>query len=459
MRVRRGLWGSFLALLCLTWAGCPARVTDAELLLSDPNATVDRRIEAASGLELDRPNAYSRVTNEAWAYNNPTRLRLALLDLTHRHSPEAFWLAASFHWENEANPDVVAALQAWVTRDGALAETATLRYLASASGRDSGGPLDHERHRELLSRVSDRRAERANLIEYLTSVVNDPVRPPRARFAAWGLLAADANKPNRRDELRQWLRSVSPATPLAADLQSAAEVLCELPRRTAHLMSLSALRDPQVRRGWDELVAAQPDLSPGMALRHVGFVRGRPYPAVIVGWSARFDRSVDAGGDALHPLDRAALGGMLAALDRPDTRADVFNQADADHADTMSEHGGLASRLDEAGGAESDGSGVFFRSYPPTRRVHDRAYHAPVALLMDRPNALATYHFHAERHANAEHDGPGSGDLRNVTATGMTMVVFTFLDRDTLSVKAAVPGAWGEAPVVVSLGTITRPKE
>ena len=61
-------------------------------------------------------------------------------------------------------------------------------------------------------------------------------------------------------------------------------------------------------------------------------------------------------------------------------------------------------------------------------------------------------HFHAQRHRNGNHAGPGLGDLNYAQNTRTNNLVFTFVDKDTMNVDY-----YRHGKVIVDLGTIKRP--
>jgi hypothetical protein len=141
-----------------------------------------------------------------------------------------------------------------------------------------------------------------------------------------------------------------------------------------------------------------------------------------------------------YTLERA----IRSALQDSNLMSQWFDQADADHADTTSEHGGVLT-WDEQGA-------LIAKSFPPAERLTDKQFVNPPAAIEAMYAGLAHYHFHAQRHDNAKYARHGPGDLRFTREMQAATLVLTFIDRDTLNVDLAIADQ-----VVIDLGDIKRP--
>ena len=147
--------------------------------------------------------------------------------------------------------------------------------------------------------------------------------------------------------------------------------------------------------------------------------------------------------EALTYGDLVALHVVLDVLERPAVVAALFHQADADLADTATEHGG----------ALLWGRGVIkAQPFSPILKTNDHAFISPHTLIEAMYTGLAHYHFHAQKHDNAAYAGPGPGDLVFAERMGFNCLVLTFVDTDTLAVDYYQPDG-----IVIDLGVIRRP--
>ena len=142
--------------------------------------------------------------------------------------------------------------------------------------------------------------------------------------------------------------------------------------------------------------------------------------------------------------DVAAITLAMEALSQTPVKAHLFDYADRDHDDKGTEYGGIIG-LDEAGRFE-------LREFPPKIRNHDRRFNASQQMFNAGYTALFHMHFHAQRHRNGNHAGPGLGDLNYAQNTRTNNLVFTFVDKDTMNVDY-----YRHGKVIVDLGTIKRP--
>lgn len=285
--------------------------------------------------------------------------------------------------------------------------------------------------------------------------------------AAWTVMSRILSPPALRAML-----SVAPATPLVRDLQATAAVLDVLPRDREGVLWLTHLRTLQGGAWWRRASDAAARLTPtqqrGLELRHLGPLlyaeEGERAPdrealvrrvrSDIAGEVHVRSEYGPTGGPASESLeaaaDQLAWGDLLAitlvqrALRDRELVAELFRQADADHRDDTTEHGGVL-RFDSA-------AGFVASSFPSLARQHDNVFYSPPELIVAMYDGVAHYHFHAQTHRGAAVAGPAAGDLLFADRLRCTALVFTFVEPDTLAVDAYFPGR-----VVVDLGTITRP--
>ena len=142
--------------------------------------------------------------------------------------------------------------------------------------------------------------------------------------------------------------------------------------------------------------------------------------------------------------DVAAITLAMEALSQSPVRSHLFDYADRDHEDKGTEYGGII-QLDDSGRFE-------IREFPPKIRNHDRRFNASQQMFNAGYTALFHMHFHAQRHRNGNHAGPGLGDLNYAENTRTNNLVFTFVDKDTMNVDF-----YRHGKVIVDLGTIKRP--
>lgn len=159
---------------------------------------------------------------------------------------------------------------------------------------------------------------------------------------------------------------------------------------------------------------------------------------------APLPESIDDHAAVLTRGDLLAVVVLRGELDRPGLAGALFEQFDADHADTETEHGGVL-RWD-------DDDRLVAEAFEPQLRRHDRAYYTPAEAVWVGYTGFAHYHFHAAAIDNAAWAGPGYADRLYVDRHGGFAVVFTAIDRDTLNADLYRGG-----DVVIDLGMVRRP--
>jgi len=276
----------------------------------------------------------------------------------------------------------------------------------------------------------------------------------RRRVAAWSLMMRlDPDQASRMLENR--LPDTPTSDPLLDALRSAHTELGILPRNREQVLWVMRLRQPDHALVWDSARHHRVSKSSGndrFKLRHIVLVSdgpvgsSMPTPVPTNGSSPRragltSGRGTDA--SAVTRWDQRLIAAIADALQWPSVRRDLFTQADADRRDDTTEHGGVLVMGDEQPVAVA---------VEPVIRRHDQAYYTPQRAMELMYTGLAHYHFHAQKHDNAEYAGPGAGDLTFADNTGAACVVLTFIDRDTLNADFYTEGG-----IVVDLGHLQRP--
>jgi hypothetical protein len=125
---------------------------------------------------------------------------------------------------------------------------------------------------------------------------------------------------------------------------------------------------------------------------------------------------------------------------------EIFRQADADHADTSTEYGGVLLATQ---------SGVWTAQLFEPRvnaRFGDERFVASQEMIEASDAESLMYHFHAARIRNAGYAGPSFNDFEFVRREGRSSLLFTFVTQDRLNVDYFQPGG-----LRLDLGTIERP--
>lgn len=475
-RVRRERPAARLTLLLavgVVAAGCAAPTPDDHLrILAQRDAPGDRRLAAleALGPLRDWPAAEDapRLLGDiAWSDRTPDDLRIAAIDRLLAADEARFRtelrsrITLVERWPVLQHLFDLAAERGWSDATPAL-----VRSFA----RTSQVYADADRpERAALARLHPDRPLRDVLVATLTGAEHDTVLVEQA--AAWTVLS----RTEPPADLWSLLVALPPATPLVRDLQAAAEVLDVLPRDTEGVLWLMSVRGAEGGRWWQGAADAASTLLPeeraGLELRHLPLLQGvaelgaadrdalldevRSEIAAKGPQTTRTEfgalpgpasERLDAQADRLTWPDLLAIRTLLAALDDPAVVASLFAQADADHADTATEHGGVLRFA-------SDRAGLVAETYEPVLQAHDRVFYSSPELIAAMYTAVAHYHFHAQDHDNADYAGPGGGDLGFADRLRPNALVLTFTDRDTLNADYYQPGG-----VVVDLGAIRRPR-
>ena len=283
------------------------------------------------------------------------------------------------------------------------------------------------------------------------------------QVAAWALL----NRMVSRTQLTAQLTAAQSSNPLIVDLQAAVTDLHLLPRNREGIIWLVHLRDLSHRTFWsdvsDRIAGLHEEQRCGLALRHLPMLLHLNHQilstshtelAVQVGQAVhladRYSRTVASDvaprpNRSTHNLpwaDLAVIQLVITMLQDRSLIESLFQQAEVDRQDTLSEQGGV---LDVAHGQWRA------HGYKPLLRRDDHKFYAPPDMILHLYTAIGHYHFHAQQHENAAYAGPGDGDLALADRLNFNFLVFTYIDADRLNADLYLPDA-----TIIDLGTIHR---
>ncbi len=310
--------------------------------------------------------------------------------------------------------------------------------------------------------------------------VADPLGEPareRDRRDAWSLLQRIDAGAERTRELLASAES-NEDDPVVRALISAARDLGVVPQTSEQVDWVVALRRPEHGAFWTRTTSALGELSDesrrGFELRHAGSLAwASEHRSAWVEASGeqlvtmireeqrgvqRFLRESGAGNrggaaesirgweDKLVWADLLAIRIAIEALAQPEVVEAVFAQADRDHGDTSSEHGGLI---------EASPSGdLRSRGFEPraTQRFGDRRFVAPSEMIEASTESIFHYHFHVNRWSNRQYAGPSRDDVAYAERFGRNCIVFTSINEDRINADYFQPNG-----AVIDLGAIERP--
>lgn len=453
-------------LAALTLTGCQQQpITDPVAEALRPAASSSRRVAAVRATrDADAPDLMPLVLSS----RHPLAVRQAAADRMIRADADAFWQAAA---SNIRRIDDWPMLTLLCDRAAADGQHAFVPGLIESWARPSIRYTDGQRpERIALQRLSPAVEPVAVLWEFAASP-SQATSDRRTGVAAWTILARTLPQ----DELRAGIDAHHNSNELIGQLQLASQAVSQLPRDREELLRLKTLRQTSTDQDWahraevcgNHVETAGP---PNLALRHLPAIDHSSGAELAVGRADRMRalstrlasaRRVTRGegsdrvnlrttpdtladhADALGWADLLVVQQILDALSDPALAAALFTQADRDLLDTETELGGVLT-WDETGH-------VVAQPFDPLMRRHDEIYIASDDCITAMHNGLAHYHFHAQRHDNAEWAGPGGGDFTFANNLHANCVVFTFIDRDTLNADLYFP-----AGVVIDLGCIHR---
>lgn len=425
----------------------------------DRSLAESRRVEAVRAAELSGPSAdemRAALHVLVWSDRHPLSVRTAAMDRLIADDPAGFWVAAERWLGTVDRLEMVEAIGGraiGADRDGLPALFVRRWARSAAAVVEESRP---ERH--VVERLSGGRSAETVLLDLLAS----PATAWPDAAAAWTVGRRWRGEAWGEDLLNDGPPKVSG---LAMQLRTAAQRVDVLPAEIEGLRWLAALwADTTEWAAYEKLrPTLHPDAAGTVGLRHLPALAAMPaerrtwtrdalaahLDRQLVG-AERVPRELPAG-VAVHEVsslnwaDLAVTLAVREAMDEPAVVAAWFAQADADHADENSEHGGVLG-WDDAGRWAATG-------FPPERRQGDRKFFSPPALIERLYVGLAHYHFHAQDFDNAEFAGPGRGDLAFTEAMRANTLTLTFVDRDRLNVDLALPGAGGR---VMDLGCVRR---
>lgn len=297
------------------------------------------------------------------------------------------------------------------------------------------------------------------------------------RFRCWDLL----HRLGQRDQLIEMVTAASiadqSAHPLLQPLHAAAVSFGTVPWNREEVLWIHKLAEPQRRPFWMSAESAASALTPArrkaLEIRDLPVVEaaakhrpellaaseGQLYTQIARQLSGQrhyreqdpgflpgkdIDHALSAHREVLTWGDLLAMSMAIEALKMPQVRGHLFHFADRDLLDETTEYGGVLD-LDENGRFN-------VREFPPRMRVHDRRFEAPQDMFDAGYTGLFHFHYHAQKHRNGTHAGPGDGDMAYADNTRANCLVFTFVNENTMNVDFYRHGG-----VLVDLGVILRP--
>lgn len=437
-------------------AGCATTPADPRATLHDAEAPVDRRVAALQRIASTEPIDHWRDDAGSLAFRGgqPFRLRQAAMTAWAKHDPDGLeqrldrGLLQLQHWEMIEHALGIIKAKRWES---------LLPAVLHSYARPSNRYPDEQR--------PEARAYEALYASHLPPFeavwhlagVTDRGFSLRRRIAYWSL-AVRLDQATVRHRLSDTVQEVRDGQPAPTERFSGAvyHVFADfgiVVRNREQALWAMHLRQPARRAYWQKLTAATKRIEePPHALRHLVLLATPPPSESTAPVANQRDTTQRATGIArgrqtrvasLSYWDRRLVARLRHALQHNQVRRDLFAQADADLKDESTEHGGVIVYEKETPKA---------LAVTPVIRRHDQAYYTPQAAMELLYTGLAHYHFHAQQHDNAQHAGPGGGDLKFADNTGAACVVLTFLDRDTLNADFYTQGG-----IVVDLGNIKRP--
>ncbi|MEM1208752.1 MAG: hypothetical protein AAGI54_05740 [Planctomycetota bacterium] len=455
----------------LVLPACTAQPVSPATVAADTQRSVEARARAVASLaSLEDPDSLALLRELAWSPRTPAPIGTAAISALADRSPGVTMADAAERLDDLDRWPVLEAAVAAASRcvaNGSPSD-ATRVALAAAAARSLARPSAryHDAQRpelELLLAAT----EAATAESALLGLVDPDAATERHttlgdRAAAWTAYHRRVGPERARVAAERFAGDALPA----AALRRLARGLDQLPHnRTTLAWGLSAkLPAEPVRLGHGVALRHLPALHHGVVIsrhsKHPGSTPAPPTAAAprrLPGAALAALPSEDYRDAAprLTPADRQHLAIVAATLAQPRVVAGLFAAADADHADTSSEHGGLLILSQDTPPRPT------YRAYPPMLARGDDAYVPGPELILDlQERGLAHVHFHAQRHANADYAGPAGGDLDFVRRQAVAAVVLTFLDPDTLNADYVQPDPDdpNATPVVIDLGNLTRPR-
>ncbi|MSR69621.1 MAG: hypothetical protein EXS17_04670 [Phycisphaerales bacterium] len=330
---------------------------------------------------------------------------------------------------------------------------------------------------EYLALVALWGKERVPQVLYELLLKSDPIKEANLRSRCWELLLATGE----RARILALLADAESATTdsFILDMRRSASDLGIIARNREEILWMRALRTPAKRAFWDAARAAVERLSPEvretLEPRDLAIVvasaayqpelltstrdqlfervslaltadKKRRYGASFEGYGTQLPETPRAHAAQLKWGDCAAILIALSALEQPALCKHLFDVADRDQIDRLTEYGGLV-RLDTQGRYE-------LVEYAPQSRGSDVRFEASQEMFDAGYDALFHFHNHAQAFDNQRYAGPHFGDFGYADATMVNALVFTFIDHNTLNADY-----YRRGQVVIDLGTIKRPEQ
>ena len=282
--------------------------------------------------------------------------------------------------------------------------------------------------------------------------------------AAWDLLFRLTSKQHVAGLLQN-----APQTALVKDIKKAYHELGVIPSNREEVAWLFYLLDPAREQWWNEarrlVNTLTADRKRDLSLRHLPVLmhahrallaRSRSVLlaeiAVQMGQLPHHAKNPD-----LLPLqtisrnaqqlswgDLIVIYSLMDALESKEVTKSLFAQADLDLEDKTTERGGVI----VAGDAERT---YIMKPFVPHLKRGDDVFIPPESMVQTAYTGLFYYHFHAQKHENTEHAGPGAGDRDVANRLPFNHVVLTFIDNGQLNVDIYFANN-----VVIDVGTIRR---
>ena len=467
----------FMAAMIGWLPGCATGPVDDPLaVMVDRSRDPSQRIAAVQQLgAINTTHNPKQVTvtlhNLLWSDGEPTELRLLAMDLLIEDDADAFWSVALNRIREVDNWEVLNSLIDRMIEQGDPAFTVTL---IRSYVRESQVVSDANRSEyKAIAALNPGKTVEQAIWEVIDS--DDDNIDLTLRVDAWTLY----NRLAGEDQARQQLMHSGSTHPLILNLQDAAW-LDHIPANREGVLWLLELRSSQHMDFWQaarqraqQLNAEQQD---GLSLRHLPVlmeasdeqlttqryqmlerinerVPDQSYqltqfkqpPLHLLGATPLMFKNATQQINYLGKLswaDMLALEFILDALEDKAFVQEVFRQADADMADTETEHGGVM--------IYRDGK-LHPIIFPPDLKIHDRKFYSSDALIQRMYTSFFHYHYHVQEYRNTQYAIPGDGDMAFAQRVGPSALVFTFINRNTIDVDYYQPDG-----LIVDLGNIRR---
>jgi hypothetical protein len=440
-------------------------------------AELGEQLRAGQSTDTDLSITREALKKAIWSRSSVNAVRIAALDallIDERNAADTRKMlalllpteSASREWEMIDTIGDRAADRGWTDLAPAL---------VVSWSRPVGSPTDDKRpERIAIERLfPDRTAEQ--VVFDVFSATGENALDERNQLAAWGLLRRIDR--GRTTELLRTLDPNAPgASPLVKSIARSARELGAVPDTADQLRWLDRLAAPDHAALWSAAASAIASLTEdqraGLELRHASPIaytaayapdrlrlstdqaldavaqrlKGRTIYRRAKAGTSRYDETLRTARAQLVWGDAISILIAIDALENPSLVAGLFEQADADRADTSTEHGG-------AFDFNREGT-ITARTYDarPNERLGDRQFVASHDLIDASDESLFHYHFHAASAKNSDYAGPSDADIKYASEHGRSCLVITSLSADKMDVD------WYRGNgAAIDLGAITRP--